>query len=81
MSKKADYRFPLRLDDLTRWKIEYWYKRADCESRNAFVEKAVNFYADIWMGNRTALSLWRSNSLSTVVWECSGTGCPSSYTS
>ena len=50
MSKKADYRFPLRLDDVTRWKIEYWYKRTDCESRNAFVEKAVNFYADYLAG-------------------------------
>ena len=46
MGNKADHRFPLRLDDLTRWKIDYWYKQADCESRNEFVTKAVNFYAD-----------------------------------
>ena len=54
MSKKADYRFPLRLDDVTRWKIEYWYKRTDCESRNAFVEKAVNFYADYLDGQQNS---------------------------
>ena len=50
MGNKADNRFPLRLDDLTRWKIEYWYKRAKCDSRNAFVEKAVNFYTDYLAG-------------------------------
>ena len=50
MGNKADHRFPLRLDDLTRWKIDYWYKQADCESRNEFVSKAVNFYADYLAG-------------------------------
>jgi len=50
MSKKADNRFPLRLDDLTRWKIEYWYQKNDCQSRNEFIEKAVNFYADYLAG-------------------------------
>ena len=55
MSKKTDYRFPLRLDDLTRWKIEYWYERADCSSRNAFVEKAVNFYADYLEGQQNGV--------------------------
>ena len=50
MGNKADHRFPLRLDDLTRWKIDYWYKQADCESRNEFVTKAVNFYADYLAG-------------------------------
>ena len=40
----------MRLDDLTRWKIESWYKRAGCDSRNAFVEKAVNFYVDYLEG-------------------------------
>ena len=50
MGNKADHRFPLRLDNLTRFKIEYWYKQADCESRNEFVAKAVNFYADYLAG-------------------------------
>ena len=50
MGNKADHRFPLRLDDLTRFKIECGYKQADCESRNEFVAKAVNFYADYLAG-------------------------------
>ena len=50
MGNKADHRFPLRLDNLTRFKSEYWYKQADCESRNEFVAKAVNFYADYLAG-------------------------------
>lgn len=50
MGKKTDNRFPLRLDDLTRWKIESWYERDDCGSRNEFVLKAVNFYADYLAG-------------------------------
>ena len=50
MGNKAEYRFPLRLDDLTRYKIGYWYKQADCGSRNEFITKAVNFYADYLAG-------------------------------
>ena len=47
---KNDNRFPLRLDDVTRWKIESWYKQDSCQSRNEFVVKAVNFYADFLAG-------------------------------
>lgn len=43
-------RFPLRLDDVTRWKIESWYRQDDCQRRNEFVVKAVNFYADFLAG-------------------------------
>ena len=50
MGNKAEYRFPLRLDDLTRYKIGYWYKQADCGSRNEFITKAINFYADYLAG-------------------------------
>lgn len=50
MDNKNDNRFPLRLDDLTRWKIESWYKQDNCQSRNEFVVKAVNFYADFLAG-------------------------------
>ena len=50
MGNKAEYRFPLRLDDLTRWKIDYWYRQADCGSRNEFITKAINFYADYLVG-------------------------------
>ena len=55
MSKKTENRFPLRLEDLTRWKIESWYKRAGCDSRNAFVEKAVNFYVDYLEGQENGI--------------------------
>ena len=55
MGKKADNRFPLRLDEVTRWRIEHWYKRADCQSRNEFVEKAVNFYADYLEGQQNGI--------------------------
>ena len=50
MNSKNDNRFPLRLDDVTHWKIESWYKQDDCQSRNEFVVKAVNFYADFLAG-------------------------------
>ena len=55
MAEKTDNRFPLRLDDLTRWKIESWYKRADCQSRNEFVERAVNFYVDCLEGQQNGV--------------------------
>ena len=55
MSKKTENRFPLRLEALTRWKIESWYKRAGCDSRNAFVEKAVNFYVDYLEGQENGI--------------------------
>ena len=50
MDSKNDNRFTLRLDDVTRWKIESWYKQDNCQSRNEFVVKAVNFYADFLAG-------------------------------
>ena len=50
MDNKNENRFPLRLDDVTRWKVESWYKKDDCQSRNEFVVKAVNFYADYLAG-------------------------------
>lgn len=55
MSKEKDNRFPLRLDDLTRWKIECWYERDNCSSRNDFVIKAVNFYADYLAGKENTI--------------------------
>ena len=39
-------RFPLRLKTETMQKIEHWYEASNCRSKNEFVEKAVNFYAD-----------------------------------
>ena len=55
MAKKADTSFPVRLDELTRWKLENWYKRDGCRSRNEFVNKAVNFYADYLAGLENAV--------------------------
>ena len=39
-------RFPLRLKTETMQKIEQWYEASNCRSKNEFIEKAVNFYAD-----------------------------------
>ena len=55
MSKKEENRFPLRLDDVTRWKIECWYKKSGCQSRIEFVERAVNFYADYLAGQENGV--------------------------
>ena len=55
MSKKEENRFPLRLDDVTRWKIECWYKKSGCQSRNECVERAVNFYADYLAGQENGV--------------------------
>ena len=55
MSKKEENRFPLRLDDVTRWKIECWYKKSGWQSRNEFVERAVNFYADYLAGQENGV--------------------------
>lgn len=55
MDSKNDNRFPLRLDDVTRWKIECWYKKSGCQSRNEFVERAVNFYADYLAGQENGV--------------------------
>ena len=39
-------RFPLRLKAETMQKIEQWHTASNCRSKNEFIEKAVNFYAD-----------------------------------
>lgn len=45
MSENKD-RLNFRMKPKTAEKLEYWYKADHCRSRNEFVEKAVNFYAD-----------------------------------
>ena len=55
MIKKEENRFPLRLDDVTRCKIECLYKKSGCQSRNEFVERAVNFYADYLAGQENGV--------------------------
>lgn len=39
-------RLNFRMKPETAEKLEHWYKADHCRSRNEFVEKAVNFYAD-----------------------------------
>ena len=39
-------RLALRMRAETAQKIEQWHKASNCRSKNEFVEKAVNFYAD-----------------------------------
>ena len=43
---KNENRLNLRMTDETASKIERWYQEDNCRSRNEFIEKAVNFYAD-----------------------------------
>ena len=54
MAKKADDSFTVRMDDLTRWKLESWYNKDGCHSRNEFVLKALNFYVDYLAGQENA---------------------------
>lgn len=43
---KDENRLNFRMKPETAEKLERWYKADHCRSRNGFVEKAVNFYAD-----------------------------------
>lgn len=40
-------RLNFRMTDETAVKIERWYKQDNCRSKNEFIEKAVNSYADM----------------------------------
>ena len=56
MSKETKDRLALRMSAETKEKIERWYRADGCRSRNEFVEKAVNYYADaLSAGTNTAL--------------------------
>ena len=46
MSENKD-RLNFRMKPETAEKLEHWYKADHCRSRNEFVEKAVNCYADM----------------------------------
>lgn len=48
-------RFPLRLDALTRFKVERWYEQDGCQSRNDFILRAVNFYVDYLEGQENCV--------------------------
>ena len=43
---KNENRLNFRMTDDTAAKIERWYQEDNCRSKNEFIEKAVNFYAD-----------------------------------
>ena len=46
MTEKEN-RLNFRMTDDTAAKIERWYKQDNCRSKNEFIEKAVNSYADM----------------------------------
>ena len=51
-------RLNFRMKPETAEKLEHWYKADHCRSKNEFVEKAVNFYADsLAAENSTTLPL------------------------
>ena len=55
---KDENRLNFRMKPETAQKLEHWYKADHCRSRNEFVEKAVNFYADALAAeNSTTLPL------------------------
>ena len=43
---KNENRLNFRMTDETAAKIERWYQEDNCRSKNEFIEKAVNCYAD-----------------------------------
>ena len=44
---KNENRLNFRMTDETATKIEWWYQEDNCRSKNDFIEKAVNRYADM----------------------------------
>ena len=53
---KNENRLNFRMTDETATKIERWYQEDNCRSKNEFIEKAVNCYADMLAaGESTAL--------------------------
>lgn len=53
MSENKD-RLNFRMKPETAEKLEHWYKVDRCRSKNEFVEKAVNFYADTLAAENSA---------------------------
>ena len=53
MSENKD-RLNFRMKPETAEMLEHWYKADHCRSRNEFVEKAVNFYADTLAAENSA---------------------------
>ena len=46
MSKETRNRIAFRMQPETKQRIEQWYAVDNCQSKNEFIEKAVNFYVD-----------------------------------
>ena len=46
MGNENRERLALRMQPETRRRIEQWYAADNCQSKNEFIEKAVNFYVD-----------------------------------
>lgn len=46
MSKETRDRIAFRMQPETKQRIEQWYAADNCQSKNEFIEKAVNFYVD-----------------------------------
>ena len=46
MSKETRERIAFRMQPETRRRIKQWYAADNCQSKNEFIEKAVNFYVD-----------------------------------
>ena len=62
---KNENRLNFRMTDETATKIERWYQEDNCRSKNEFIEKAVNCYADMLAAGESTtlpyLCLWRCN--------------------
>ena len=51
---KNENRLNFRMTDETAAKIERWYQEDNCRSKNEFIEKAVNCYADMLAAGQSA---------------------------
>ena len=51
---KNENRLNFRMTDETAAKIERWYQVDNCRSKNEFIEKAVNCYADMLAAGESA---------------------------
>ena len=51
---KNENRLNFRMTDETATKIERWYQEDNCRSKNEFIEKAVNCYADMLAAGESA---------------------------
>ena len=54
---KNENRLNFRMTDETAAKIERWYQEDNCRSKNEFIEKAVNCYADMLAAGKQAVEM------------------------